>query len=71
MSICNVAITSGKILVAVDTAVAGCRIGDTPTTAHMQKAVIVGDTVIASRGEVSTLYYAALEAIALKATLIK
>lgn len=66
MSICNVAITPGKILVAVDTAVAGCRIGEKPTTATMQKAVIVGDTVIASRGSVSTLYFAAFQAMSVQ-----
>ncbi|WP_394000523.1 hypothetical protein ACF3M1_10810 [Luteimonas sp. WGS1318] len=66
MSICNVAITPGKILVAVDTAVAGCRIGDAPTTGHMQKAVIVGDTVIASRGGISNLYFAAFQAMSIE-----
>lgn len=66
MSICNVAITPTKILVAVDTAIAGCRIGDTPTTGHMQKAVIVGDTVIASRGGLSNLYFAAFQAMSIQ-----
>lgn len=66
MSICNVAITPGKILVAVDTAVAGCRIGDAPTTGHMQKAIIVGDTVIASRGGLSYLHISAIQAMSIQ-----
>ncbi|PBS11939.1 hypothetical protein CMZ82_12440 [Lysobacteraceae bacterium NML93-0792] len=61
MSIVNVSVSPGRAIVAVDTAVAGCRIGDLPTTGRAQKAHIIGTAVIAGRGNVGMLKFVCLE----------